>query len=141
MTNIVIIVGRITAEPELRITKDGKKVSSITVACTRPYKNTNGEYEADFITCILWDYVATNVTEYCHKGDLVGIKGRIQTRTYEVNNEKRKVTEIIAERVTFLSSKSKEINKKLEETKENDNTSAFEEFGEQLEIDTDKLLD
>ncbi|MDD4644153.1 MAG: single-stranded DNA-binding protein, partial [Bacilli bacterium] len=76
------------------------------VAVPRSYKNTNGEYETDFINCILWAGVAQNTTEYCKKGDLLGIKGRIQTRKIEDNPEKPiYVTELIAEKITFLSSK------------------------------------
>ena len=78
----------------------------MTLAVPRSYKNAEGVYETDFIDCVLWNGVANNVVEYCKKGDLVGIKGRIETRTEEVNEEKKKITEIIAEKVTFLSSKS-----------------------------------
>ena len=68
----------------------------------------NGEYETDYIPCVLWKGVAESTTQYCKKGDLVGIKGRIQSRSYETEEEKRYVVELIAEKVTFLTSKNKE---------------------------------
>ena len=105
MLNQAVIVGRIVKDPELRSTTNGK-VSNITLAVPRSYKNQEGNYDTDFISCVLWKGVAENTVEYCKKGDLVGVKGRLQTRKYEDSEEKfRHVTELIAEKVTFLSSK------------------------------------
>lgn len=85
------------------------KLTNITLAVPRSFKNINGQYDTDFIPCVLWKGIAESTTEFCKKGDLVGIKGRIQTREFEAEDEKRKqVVEIIAEKVTFLSSKSKD---------------------------------
>ena len=103
MLNQVVLVGRLVRTPELRETESGKKVTHITLAVPRSYKNVNGEYETDFIDCTLWTGVAENTTEYCSKGDLLGIKGRIQTSSYEKDNEKKYITEIIVEKVTFLT--------------------------------------
>jgi single-strand DNA-binding protein len=113
MLNQFVLVGRLVKDPELHETDNGKKVSTITLAVPRSYKNSNGEYETDFIRCILWAGVAQNTTEYCKKGDLLGVKGRVQTRTVEKEEEKSiHLTEMIAEKITFLSSKnSKEENK------------------------------
>ena len=106
MLNQVVIVGRLVKDPTLEERENEKKYGFMTLAVPRSYKNAEGVYETDFIDCVLWNGVANNVVEYCKKGDLVGIKGRIETRTEEVNEEKKKITEIIAEKVTFLSSKS-----------------------------------
>ena len=106
MLSQVVIVGRLVKDPTLEERENGGNYGFMTLAVPRSYKNMEGVYETDFIDCVLWNGVASNVVEYCHKGDLVGIKGRIQTRTEEVNEEKKKITEIIAEKVTFLSSKS-----------------------------------
>lgn len=104
MLNQIVIVGRLTRDPELRETEAGKKVTNITLAIPRSYKNVNGEYETDFVDCVLWTGIAENTTEYCKKGDILGVKGRIQTRSYEVGEDKKKyVTEVVAEKVTFLS--------------------------------------
>ncbi|MDD2378039.1 MAG: single-stranded DNA-binding protein [Bacilli bacterium] len=106
MLNQTVIVGRIVKDPELRETESGKKVTNITLAVPRSFKNVNGEYDTDFIPCVLWKGIAESTTEFCKKGDLVGIKGRIQSRAYTIEDETRKhVIEIIAEKVTFLSSK------------------------------------
>ena len=108
MLNQLVVVGRLVKDPELRKTETGRNMTSITLAVPRAYKNTNGEYDTDFIDCILWSNVAETTTEYCHKGDLLGVKGRVQTRMVEKEEEKPKqVTEIIGERVTFLSSNYK----------------------------------
>jgi single-strand DNA-binding protein len=105
MLNQAVLVGRIVADPELRETESGNKMTKITLAVPRSFKNADGNYDTDFISCVLWKGVAENTVEYCRKGDLVGIKGHIQTRTYEVEEEKKYVTEVIAEKVTFLSSR------------------------------------
>lgn len=108
MLNQVVLVGRIVRNPELRETESNEKVTNITVAVPRAFKNVNGEYETDFVPCIVWRGVAENVVEYCKKGDLVGVKGRIQSRVIEKEEEKRYVIEVIAEKITFLSSKRTE---------------------------------
>jgi len=105
MLNQAILVGRIVADPELREIDNGNKMTKITLAVPRSYKNADGNYDTDFISCVLWRGVAENTVEYCKKGDLVGIKGHIQTRSYETEEEKKYVTEVIAEKVTFLTSK------------------------------------
>lgn len=107
MLNQIVIVGRLVKNPELKETEKGKKVTNITLAVPRSYKNINGEYDTDFIDCVLWTGVAENTAEYCKKGDLLGVKGRVQSRTYEKEEEKRYVTEVVAEKVTFLTNKSK----------------------------------
>ena len=82
MLNQIVIVGRLVRDPELRETDGGKKVTNITLAVPRSYKNLNGEYETDYIDCVLWTGIAENTTEYCKKGDILGLKGRVQTRIY-----------------------------------------------------------
>jgi single-strand DNA-binding protein len=109
MLNQIVIVGRLVRDPELRETESGKKVTNITLAIPRSYKNVKGEYETDYIDCVLWTGIAENTVEYCKKGDLLGVKGRVQTRTYETEDEKkRQVTEVVAEKITFLSPKRSE---------------------------------
>lgn len=107
MLNQVVLVGRLTKELEIKELEDNKKVCNITIAVPRSYKNFKGEYETDFINCTLWNSIAQNTAEYCHKGDIVGIKGRLQTTSFEKEDgTKTFITEVIAEKVTFLSSKS-----------------------------------
>ena len=103
MNSYVTLVGRIVNEPTI---DSDTKNCEITLAITRSYKNKDGIYETDFIPVILKGTIATNVVEYCKKGDIVGIKGRIETSIYEKEDgTKIRNTEIIADKVTFLSSK------------------------------------
>ena len=118
MLNQIVLVGRLVKTPELRVTDNGKKISTITLAVPRNYKNMNGEYETDFLDCTLWTNVAENTSEYCQVGDVLGVKGRIQNRI--ITNEdgtKKKKTEIVAEKVTFLAQapKKKENKSKKED--------------------------
>lgn len=110
IVNNYFCVGRLVNEPEVKELEDGKKVTNITIAVPRSYKNADGEYETDFIDCTIWNNVAESTSEYCKKGDMIGIKGRIETSIYEKDDgEKVKRTNVIADRVSFLSSKTKEI--------------------------------
>jgi len=105
MLNQVVLVGRLTTDPTCSSLENGKKRTTINLAVSRSYKNTDGTYDTDFINCILWNGIAENTCEYCKKGDVIGIKGRIESRTYQDQEDNTKyITEIIAEKVTFLSS-------------------------------------
>ena len=109
MLNQVVLVGRLTADPEIFNIDSAKKKTMITLAVNRPFKNIDGIYETDFIRCTLWNGIAANTTEYCHKGDIIGVKGRLQSNKYEdENNKTHYILDVIAERVTFLSSKKQE---------------------------------
>ena len=103
MLNQLVCVGRLVSDIE-KENIDGTEYAKITLAVPRSYKNEDGEYETDFIDIQLWNGIAQNTAEYCKKGDLIGIKGRIQTLMVEDT----KKTLVIAEKVTFLSSKKPE---------------------------------
>lgn len=106
MINQVILVGRLTRDPEVKITTDGTPVAHVTLAVNRNYRNQSGDLETDFVQCILWRKSAENTAQYCKKGSVVGVTGRIQTRHYDNQEGKRiYVTEVIAETVRFLSKK------------------------------------
>lgn len=112
MLNQTVIVGRLVHEPELRETENGRKVTNITLAVPRNFKNREGEYDTDFISCTLWQGIAENTVSYVEKGDLLGIKGRLQTRAIELDDDiKRHSVEVIAEKITFLTAHSKEKKK------------------------------
>ena len=98
MLNNIVMVGRLVSDPQINETEDGRKVTTITLAVQRNFKDENGNYIIDFIPCILWNKVASTTTEYCKKDDVIGIKGRLQS------NEDKSI-EVIAEKVTFLTSK------------------------------------
>lgn len=115
MLNQVILVGRLVSDPEVKKLESGKEVSNITIAVNRSYKNAEGVYEIDFVDCRLWDGIATNTAQYCKKGDVIGVKGRLQTDVIEQEDgTKKKYTNVIAEKVTFLSSKSEQIQKEVD---------------------------
>lgn len=117
MVNSVILVGRLAQDPELYITENGKKKSVITLAVPRNYKNVDGEYDTDFLDCILWTGIAESTHEYCKTGDVIGVKGRLQTRMVEKEDgTKQKRVEMIADKVTFLASS----NKSREENNDNE---------------------
>lgn len=107
MLNQIVLVGRITREIEV-LEESGKKRSIISIAIPRSFKNAEGGYDTDFIDAVMFDNIATNVKEYCQKGDIVGIKGRVQSRTIPKDDKTEYVMEIIAEKVTFLSSRKEE---------------------------------
>lgn len=108
MVNQIVLVGRIAKVPETKVTENGKKYATLTLAVPRNYKNANGEYETDFLDCTLWAGVAESTSEYCGTGDMVGVKGRLQTRIVDApDGTKRRKTEIVAEKVTFLTSAKK----------------------------------
>ncbi|CAM4046036.1 single-stranded DNA-binding protein [Mesobacillus zeae] len=116
MINQVILVGRLTRDPELKFTPDGKAVTNITLAVSRHYRNGNGEIDTDFVHCTLWRKTAENTALYCKKGSVIGVTGRLQTRNYENNDGRRVfVTEVIAEHVQFLSKKPQSLREELPE--------------------------
>ncbi|EME1035972.1 single-stranded DNA-binding protein [Listeria monocytogenes] len=103
MMNRVVLVGRLTKDPELRYTPAGVAVATFTLAVNRAFTNQNGEREADFIQCVVWRKPAENVANFLKKGSMAGVDGRIQTRNYEDSDGKRVfVTEVVAETVQFL---------------------------------------
>ena len=105
MINRVILIGRMTKEPVLRKTQSGASITSFTVACDRRVK-AEGQPTADFINCVCWNKVADNTAQYMHKGSLVGVEGRIQTRSYDDQSGRRVyVTEVVADAVQFLEPK------------------------------------
>lgn len=108
MLNQIVLVGRLTKDIMVNKSDNGIKVATLRLAIPRSFKNSEGVYDTDFIDCVLFDNIAENTSEYCKKGDIVGVKGRIQSRVIEEDEKKETIMEIIAEKVTFLSSKSKE---------------------------------
>jgi single-strand DNA-binding protein len=109
--NRVVLVGRLTADPQLKYTPSGVPVASFTLAVNRNFTNQAGEREADFINCQVWRKPAENVANYLKKGSLAGVDGRIQTRNFEGQDGKRVfMTEVVAESVQFLEPKGQSSN-------------------------------
>lgn len=107
MINRIVIVGRLTKDPDLRYTPKGDAVARFTVAVNRTFTNAQGEREADFINCQVWRKQAENVANYLKKGSLTGVEGRLQTGSYEGQDGKRVyTTDLVADSVQFLEPKS-----------------------------------
>ncbi|AQY71811.1 single-stranded DNA-binding protein [Lactiplantibacillus plantarum] len=107
MINRSVLVGRLTRDPELRYTNGGAAVATFTIAVNRQFTNQSGEREADFISCVIWRKAAENLTNFTHKGSLIGIDGHIQTRNYENQQGTRiYVTEVVVDNFSLLESRA-----------------------------------
>ena len=107
MLNRIVLIGRLTKDPELRYTQSGKAICAFTLAVDRPYLANNGNREADFINIVVWNKTAENCAQYLAKGKLAAVDGRLQIRSYDgQDGQRRYVTEVIADNVRFLSPKS-----------------------------------
>ena len=155
--NKAILIGRLTRDPELRSTPTGRNVCQFSIAVNRNFSNANGEREADFINCVVWDKQAENLARYQKKGNQIAVDGRIQTRNYDDKDGKRVyVTEILANSISFLDSKGtsggfNDLNNLPEppiERSNGSNTSTetvsvekdpFEAFGDAIEISDNDL--
>lgn len=106
--NKVILVGRITKDPELKTVQSGSAVVNFTVAINRPTTSNGADQNqsnADYINCVIWNKQAENLAKYVKKGQLIGVEGRIQTRTYDSNGTTRYITEVLCDNVQFLDTK------------------------------------
>ena len=131
--NRIILLGRICNEVDLRYTPNGKAVSRFCLAVDRPYTK-DGNKEADFINCQVWGKSAENCAKYLDKGKQCAVDGRLQVRSYETQDgSKRWVTEVVADRVEFLSAPSKKEEQSIEEQ-------AQEVFGEEIVFDEADVL-
>ena len=158
--NKAILIGRLTRDPELRTTPTGRNVCQFSVAVSRTFTNANGEREADFINCVVWDKQAENLVKYQKKGNQIAVEGRIQTRNYDDKDGKKVyVTEILASNISFLDSKgtgtsSNDFNSLPEPPREDSVSSSsnmnnmetvsvdkdpFEAFGDSIEISDNDL--
>jgi len=107
MINSTILIGRLAKDPKVKELESGKKVSNITLAVNKPYRDVNGKYGVDFIDCTLWQEVAENTSEYCEKGDLIGVKGRLEIR------DKKLI--LVAENITFLNHTKQKEDEELDD--------------------------
>ena len=104
--NKALLIGRLTKDPELRATSTGRNVCQFSIAVNRNFTNANGEREADFINCVVWDKQAENLVKYQKKGNQIAVDGRIQTRNWDDDQgQKHYVTEVIAEEAYFADSR------------------------------------
>jgi single-strand DNA-binding protein len=140
MTNRAVLVGRLTKDSELRFTPNGIAVTTFTLAVNRPFKNANGEQEADFINIVVWKKAAENVANYTSKGSLVAIDGRIQTRSYENKDGQRVyVTEVVADSVQFLETKKREAQQQNSQQRYTSDPGTPFQGGQPVDISDDDL--
>ncbi len=142
MMNRVVLVGRLTKDPELKYTPNGVPVATFTLAVNRNFSNPQGERQADFINCVVWRKPAENVANYLKKGSMAGVDGRIQTRNYEGQDGRRVyVTEVVAESVQFLSSRSDngQSNNQSSNQRQQYNEDPFSNTGQPVDINDDDL--
>lgn len=107
MINNVILVGRLTADVALRVTPSGKSVAMFSIAVERDFVQ-NGERQADFINSLAWGKTAEFISKYFGKGDMIAVRGSLQTRSYEKDGVKRFITEVVVDKVSFCGGKKKE---------------------------------
>ncbi|KGP73207.1 single-stranded DNA-binding protein [Pontibacillus yanchengensis] len=106
MLNRVVLVGRLTKDPDLRYTPNGVAVANFTIAVNRPFTSQQGGKDADFINCVVWRRAAENLANFMKKGSMVGVDGRLQSRSFDNSEGKRVfVTEVVADSVQFLETK------------------------------------
>ena len=103
--NRIVLIGRVTKDIELKTTPNGKSVTTFTLAVNRDYRNAEGNYDADFISCVAYGQQAETISKYVHKGDRFGVVGKLATRNYEKNGSKVYVTEVNVDGFEFLESK------------------------------------
>ncbi|HPE15193.1 MAG TPA: single-stranded DNA-binding protein [Bacilli bacterium] len=149
--NKVFLIGRLTKDPELRYTGSNIAVATFSIAVNRTFTNQAGEKEADFINIVVWRKQAENVKNYLSQGSQVAIDGRIQTRTYDdQEGKKRYVTEVVADNVEFLGSKGTKaisenmdnpfkVEKEVDVRSEDVASDPFKDFGEEIKISDDDL--
>ena len=140
MLNNVNLCGRLTHDVDLRYTQSGKAVGSLSLAVNRNFKNSNGDYEADFINCTIWGKSAENLANFVSKGSLINVSGRLNTRNYDnKQGQKVYVTEVIVENFDLLDSKNK--GKKVNETgsKGHQSKDPFANSGDEIDIDDSAL--
>lgn len=147
MNNVVILAGRLVANPELRTFQNGADVVNFTLAVSRNYKNKDGEYLTDFIDCVVIGAIAKTLHEYCEKGDFIGVRGSLQKHSYKTKEGTNKyLTRVMVEKITFLSTGKKEEtatkneeNVKVQETDENMTVDPFSAFNSEHAEELDNL--
>ncbi len=137
MMNRVILVGRITKDPEIKSTQSNIAVVTFTLAVNRQFADQSGEKQADFIQCVVWRKQAENLARFVRKGALLGVEGRIQTRTYEGDNGTRYVTEVVCDSVQFLESKGDTTEQPVREEQNTSENDEFYETSKQLAAEED----
>ena len=150
--NKVVLIGRVTRDPELRYTASNIPSVRFTLAVNRPFENQSGQREADFINIVVWRKQAENVKKYVTKGSLIAVEGRIQTGSYEKDGQRIYTTDVVADNVQFLESKAQSQNRVDNDVTPSDfafnnnstqttdmSEEVFADFGDSVEISDDDI--
>ena len=146
--NKIILIGRLSQDPEMRTTPNGVATTTFNIAVSRNFTNQNGERETDFFRCVAWRKQAENIARYCHKGTQVAVEGRLQTNNYEAQDGTRRYsTDIVCDNVSFLGSRgdSSNQNSSAPQNMENDvevnetSEDPFKDFGDEVTLTDDDL--
>ena len=150
--NKVVLIGRVTRDPELRYTASNIPSVRFTLAVNRPFENQSGQREADFIKIVVWRKQAENVKKYVTKGSLIAVEGRIQTGSYEKDGQRVYTTDVVADNVQFLESKAQSQNRVDNDVTPSDfafnnnstqttdmSEEVFADFGDSVEISDDDI--
>ena len=140
--NKVILIGRLTADPELRYTTSNRAYSRFTLAVNRDYKKENGETDADFISIVAWEQLAETIHKYVKKGHRICVEGRIQTGSYDKEDGSRGyLTDVIINHLEFLEKKSSDDRPAPEytETSPEETEDPFKDFGDTVQLTDDDL--
>ena len=150
--NKVVLIGRVTRDPELRYTASNIPSVRFTLAVNRPFENQSGQREADFINIVVWRKQAENVKKYVTKGSLIAVEGRIQTGSYEKDGQRVYTTDVVADNVQFLESKAQSQNRVDNDVTPSDfafnnnstqttdmSEEVFSDFGDSVEISDDDI--
>lgn len=139
MINRVVLVGRLTRDPEMRYTQSGIAVARFTLACDRPFTGQDGKKETDFIDCLVWRKQAENVAQYLKKGNMAGVDGRLQISSYEgQDGQRRQRAEVVADGVRFLEPKGQGQSSAPSQPKTSSNHDAFSSGGK-IDLNDDDL--
>lgn len=140
--NKIILLGRLTREPEVKVTSSDKTTTTFGLAVDRPFKNRDGKTEADFINIVTWNKTAEVAGNYLHKGERCLVEGRLQIRSFDGNDGKKHyMTEVIADRVEFIERKGYGSNPAAGQQKPEPEKQGFERFGQDVTHDSDFQFD
>jgi single-strand DNA-binding protein len=142
LLNRVILIGRLTRDPEMRYTTTGIGVCQFSLAVNRPFTNRAGEREVDFIDIVTWRQLAETCANYLGKGRLVAVEGRLQIRSYETQEgQKRRVAEVVADNVRFLDRPGKSVSEANEARRSSDvQRDPWEAIGEEVNLDNVDII-
>lgn len=141
MINRVVMVGRMTRDPELRRTGSGAAVTSFTLALNRNYNSADGQ-QADYISCVVWNKVAENVAQYCSKGSLVGVEGRLRSRTYDnAQGQRVYVTEVVCDSVQFLETRAQRERNQSSMNQDMMNQNPMDQYSQPAQPQTNNFQD